>query len=103
VASGKIIDEPGLTRLINASGAETVVGASPMRPKIISAIAAILPHAADMAELQRVLRVPGISRAEIVARVARVRKAREARQTIAGAAFSPPAPACWHSTAPAEK
>jgi uncharacterized pyridoxal phosphate-dependent enzyme len=53
VASGDIIDELGLTRLINASGTETVFGASPVSPEVTRAIAAILPHAVDMAELQR--------------------------------------------------
>ena len=53
MASGDIIDELGLTRLINASGTETVFGASPVSPEVVRAIAAILPHAVDMAELQR--------------------------------------------------
>jgi uncharacterized pyridoxal phosphate-dependent enzyme len=53
VASGDIINELGLTRLINASGTETVFGASPVSPEVVRAIAAILPHAVDMAELQR--------------------------------------------------
>lgn len=53
MASGDIIDELGLTRLINASGTETVFGASPVSPEVTRAIAAILPHAVDMAELQR--------------------------------------------------
>jgi D-glucosaminate-6-phosphate ammonia-lyase len=53
VASRDIVDELGLTRLINASGTETVLGASPVSPEVVGAIAAILPHAVDMAELQR--------------------------------------------------
>jgi D-glucosaminate-6-phosphate ammonia-lyase len=53
VASGDIIDELGLTRLINVSGTETVFGASPVSPEVSRAVAAILPHAVDMAELQR--------------------------------------------------
>lgn len=53
MASRDIIDELGLTRLINASGTETVLGASPVSPEVVGAIAAILPHAVDMAELQR--------------------------------------------------
>jgi len=52
VASGDIIDELGLTRLINASGTETVFGGSPVSPEVTRAVAAILPHAVDMAELQ---------------------------------------------------
>jgi D-glucosaminate-6-phosphate ammonia-lyase len=44
----------GLARLINASGTETVFGASPVSPEVISAISAILPHSVDMAELQAV-------------------------------------------------
>ena len=52
MASGDIIDELGLTWLINASGTETVFGASPVSPEVTRAIAAILPHAVDMAELQ---------------------------------------------------
>lgn len=47
-----IIDELGLTRLINASGTETVYGASPVGPEVIEAIAGILPHSVDMGELQ---------------------------------------------------
>jgi uncharacterized pyridoxal phosphate-dependent enzyme len=42
----------GLARLINASGTETVFGASPVGPEVISAIGAILAHSVDMAELQ---------------------------------------------------
>jgi L-seryl-tRNA(Ser) seleniumtransferase len=42
----------GLARLINASGNETVFGASPVSPEVVAAIAAILPHSVDMAELQ---------------------------------------------------
>jgi uncharacterized pyridoxal phosphate-dependent enzyme len=44
----------GLTRLINASGTETVFGASPVGPEVVSAIAAILAHSVDMGELQAV-------------------------------------------------
>ena len=35
------------------SGTETVFGASPVSPEVIEAIAGILPHSVDMAELQR--------------------------------------------------
>ncbi len=48
-----IIDELGLARLINASGTETVYGASPVGPEVIEAVAGILPHSVDMGELQR--------------------------------------------------
>ncbi len=51
---GDVIGELGLTRLINASGTETVFGASPVSPDVIQAIAGILPHSVDMAELQLV-------------------------------------------------
>jgi L-seryl-tRNA(Ser) seleniumtransferase len=49
-----VIGELGLTRLINVSGTETVFGASPVSPEVVQAIAGILPHSVDMAELQRV-------------------------------------------------
>jgi L-seryl-tRNA(Ser) seleniumtransferase len=42
----------GLAHLVNASGTETVFGASPVSPEVVAAIAAILPHSVDMAELQ---------------------------------------------------
>ena len=42
----------GLSRLINASGTETVYGASPVSEEEIAAIAALLPHSVDMAALQ---------------------------------------------------
>ncbi len=48
-----VMNELGLTRLINVSGSETVFGASPVSPEVVQAIAAILPHSVDMAELQR--------------------------------------------------
>ena len=54
VAARDMIDELGLIRLINASGTETVFGASPVAPQVIEAISGILPHSIDMAELQRV-------------------------------------------------
>ncbi|MGE0211190.1 MAG: aminotransferase class V-fold PLP-dependent enzyme [Parvibaculaceae bacterium] len=53
MASRDMIEELGLTRLLNASGTETVYGASPVHPEIIEAVAGILPHSVDMAELQR--------------------------------------------------
>ncbi len=48
-----VVGELGLTRLINVSGTETVFGASPVSPEVVRAIAGILPHSVDMAELQR--------------------------------------------------
>ncbi len=42
----------GLSRLINASGTETVYGASPVSEEVVDAIAALLPHSVDMAALQ---------------------------------------------------
>jgi uncharacterized pyridoxal phosphate-dependent enzyme len=50
--SQDIFSELGLSRLINASGTETVYGASPVGPEVTAAMAAILPHSVDMAELQ---------------------------------------------------
>jgi seryl-tRNA(Sec) selenium transferase len=44
----------GLARLINASGTETIFGASPVGPEVISDIGAILAHSVDMGELQAV-------------------------------------------------
>jgi L-seryl-tRNA(Ser) seleniumtransferase len=52
VNSKDLIDELGLTRLINLSGTETVFGASPVSPEVVRAIAGILPHSVEMAELQ---------------------------------------------------
>jgi L-seryl-tRNA(Ser) seleniumtransferase len=51
---GDVISELGLTRLINVSGTETVFGASPVSAEVVQAIAGILPHSVDIAELQRV-------------------------------------------------
>jgi L-seryl-tRNA(Ser) seleniumtransferase len=48
-----VIGELGLTPLINVSGTETVHGASPVAPEVVQAIAGILPHSVEMAELQR--------------------------------------------------
>ena len=49
-----VVGELGLTPLINVSGTETVFGASPVSAEVVKAIAGILPHSVDMAELQRV-------------------------------------------------
>lgn len=54
MAARDMIEELGLTRLVNASGTETVFGASPVGQEVIDAMAGILPHSVDMAELQRV-------------------------------------------------
>ncbi|MFO1061956.1 MAG: aminotransferase class V-fold PLP-dependent enzyme [Dongiaceae bacterium] len=48
-----VVGELGLTPLVNVSGTETVFGASPVSPEVVRAIAGILPHSVDMAELQR--------------------------------------------------
>ena len=50
--SNDLFADLGLTHLINVSGTETVFGASPVSPEVVAAIAAILPHSVDMAELQ---------------------------------------------------
>jgi len=42
----------GLRRVINVSGTETPYGASPVRPEVIEAIDAIVPHSVLMVELQ---------------------------------------------------
>ena len=42
----------GLRRVINASGTETPYGGSPVRPEVIAAVNAIVPHSVFMAELQ---------------------------------------------------
>ena len=42
----------GLTRLINASGTETVLGASPVCPEVIEAVTAMVPNSVIMLELQ---------------------------------------------------
>jgi uncharacterized pyridoxal phosphate-dependent enzyme len=54
VTARDMIEELGLTRLVNISGTETVFGASPVSQEVIEAMAGILPHSVDMAELQRV-------------------------------------------------
>lgn len=49
-----MIEELKLTRLVNASGTETIFGASSVGQEVIDAMAGILPHSVDMAELQSV-------------------------------------------------
>lgn len=44
----------GLRRIVNASGTETTKGASPVCPEVISAVAELVAHSVDMAELQSV-------------------------------------------------
>ena len=48
-----IFERFGIRRVINASGTETVHGASRASSRIVDAVAAILPHWIEMAELQR--------------------------------------------------
>jgi L-seryl-tRNA(Ser) seleniumtransferase len=47
-----VLAELGLAPLINASGTETVYGASPVHDEVIRAMAAILPRSVSIAELQ---------------------------------------------------
>lgn len=54
VSGNELLARHGLTPLLNASGTETVFGASPVHPDIIADIAAILAVSVDMAELQAV-------------------------------------------------
>lgn len=42
----------GLRRVINASGTETPLGASPVRSEVIEAVAELVPHSVNMLELQ---------------------------------------------------
>jgi len=42
----------GLKRIIGVSGTETVRGAAPVCPEVIAAVAELVPHLVDMAELQ---------------------------------------------------
>ncbi len=41
-----------LTRIINASGTETTMGASPVCPEVLAAVNELVPHSVDMLELQ---------------------------------------------------
>lgn len=52
MGDGDIFARYGLRRVINASGTETPFGASPVRPEVIEALAALLPHSVFMSELQ---------------------------------------------------
>jgi len=54
VSGNELLARHGLTPLLNASGTETVFGASPVHPDIIRDIASILVVSVDMAELQAV-------------------------------------------------
>ncbi len=49
----ELFDRFGIRRVINASGTETVHGASRASVRVASAVAAVLPHWIEMAELQR--------------------------------------------------
>lgn len=49
----ELFDRFGIRRVINASGTETVHGASRASEKVAAAVAAVLPHWIEMAELQR--------------------------------------------------
>ena len=49
----ELFDRFGIRRVINASGTETVHGASRASDKVAAAVAAVLPHWIEMAELQR--------------------------------------------------
>jgi uncharacterized pyridoxal phosphate-dependent enzyme len=44
----------GLSRIINASGTETTLGASPVAAEVIQAVAELVGHSVNMAELQSV-------------------------------------------------
>jgi L-seryl-tRNA(Ser) seleniumtransferase len=50
---GSVFERFGVRRVINASGTETVHGASRASTRVAEAVAAILPHWIEMAELQR--------------------------------------------------
>lgn len=49
----EFFDRFGIRRVINASGTETVHGASRASDRVVKAVAAILPHWIEMSELQR--------------------------------------------------
>lgn len=49
----ELFDRFGIRRVINASGTETVHGASRASEKVAAAVAAVLPHWIEMSELQR--------------------------------------------------
>ena len=49
----ELFDRFGIRRVINASGTETVHGASRASERVVAAVAAVLPHWIEMAELQR--------------------------------------------------
>jgi L-seryl-tRNA(Ser) seleniumtransferase len=53
VSVSAIFERFGVRRVINASGTETVHGASRASTRVAEAVAAILPHWIEMAELQR--------------------------------------------------
>jgi D-glucosaminate-6-phosphate ammonia-lyase len=49
----ELFDRFGIRRVINASGTETVHGASRATERVANAVASVLPHWIEMAELQR--------------------------------------------------
>lgn len=51
-ANTDLFDRYGLTRLINASGTETVLGASPVCPEVLRAVTEMVPQSVVMLELQ---------------------------------------------------
>ncbi|MSP48968.1 MAG: hypothetical protein EXQ95_06535 [Alphaproteobacteria bacterium] len=49
----ELFDRFGIRRVVNASGTETVHGASRASDRVVQAVASILPHWIEMSELQR--------------------------------------------------
>ncbi len=49
----ELFDRFGIRRVINASGTETVHGASRASERVVQAVASVLPHWIEMSELQR--------------------------------------------------
>jgi D-glucosaminate-6-phosphate ammonia-lyase len=49
-----VFAEYGLTQIINASGTETVMGASPVCEDVLQAVNALVPHSVSMLQLQSV-------------------------------------------------
>src|SRR5947209_1313532 len=53
-ATNDIFARYGLSRIINASGTETTLGASPVSAEVIAAVVELVGHSVNMAELQSV-------------------------------------------------
>lgn len=51
-AAGDVFDRYGLTRIINVSGTETVLGASPVCREVLAGVNALAPHSVIMLELE---------------------------------------------------